>query len=361
MYIPTLAFQKFYELLENHAWENELTPEQRKVQRHQSTSVWDTPKKDEGVTVFVHMFGKFATDHLSQKLSEYNTTDRQEAFINDDLAIKAFAHLKIRRPLPIRKRTIDKKIDAQILLQIFLEKYFSDIIASTEDKYLAYNHKAGKIITGRRVLRKYTKKSSETILDEKVMVNKNTNDIVSLVENYYQNNNATGLREAWELISEETRIQRWNNEFNSFQKGYINTKNVFNVNVWSVQINGSFASCKVYYDDEVEVCSFLDLGNVDAIKISQLASFSSKIENLRKSMSAKKVASFDKIELARLFDLNVHEYTWYKCGINASEIEDLVTSPKTYKIPRLIYITCKNIGGQWFIQSFAPIKSEAIT
>jgi len=363
MDIPTIAYNRFYEVFLNHIWEHHLSEKQKKILGEPDYRVWKECKEGTDKPIIHAVLPRH--DHIYynyfyQRLSEFDPNNRQYGYINDALIFDALKELNFEIPKKIKNQSLlTPRVKAHILLQLFLEEHQAELLIQS-DSLIIFDWQTGKV----RNIEKLVKRKQTSALKKnertEIIMNNEQHKIEEIIRRFYNNISKPDLRAAWELIAPLTQKLRWGT-FEQFELGYTNTEGIDHLHVWDIQIGEVIANCKVFYEDHVNIRTGEELGNLDILKVSQLETFNSRVNSLKSKAQAIDFKNFEDIEIYKLFDLTVSEYIWYKNNMDPAAVAAIFPSQKSYKVPRLIHVALTKHENMWLLKNFTPVRTHQIT
>lgn len=179
-------------------------------------------------------------------------------------------------------------------------------------------------------------------------------DVIETVLRFYAAVDAGRARhhEAWDCLTPRLKHSICESDFERFCEGYTNTVAIKNIKVFNVIKNANKAvECSVYYIDEIRNYRSKDLSGWDEYTVADLMEFVEKVKKVEATVIAAGGRDFNKLELYKLFEPAASEYIWYKCRIKPENIDKAFTTHKATEIKRLYRVTCKQVDGNWLIDT----------
>ena len=189
--------------------------------------------------------------------------------------------------------------------------------------------------------------------------------VKSLIETFYSNLSVKeNIIDAWHLLSPDYRQNNLKNDFEKFYAGYQNFTGSKALHVFNFIENFSGdVDCLVYYEDEIQAYSSIELSGLEAMTVQHLNLFVERVMTLQSNVEkySKKPesdgASFGSIELYKLFDPVVTEYIWFRCGIPIEHHLKLFSTKRSMLVKRLYECRCGLINGSWYIKRITQSKT----
>ncbi|MFN8343448.1 MAG: hypothetical protein U0X91_00495 [Spirosomataceae bacterium] len=194
-------------------------------------------------------------------------------------------------------------------------------------------------------------------LIEEPLALEQTKHVVEVIKKFYTGiSYKLDLKSSWEILSPEFR-QSWVGGYSEFEKGYTNTKTIRNLCIFNVtQVSPSEVECLVYYDDEINAYSSVELSGLRSLSVRDINKFVSHVEEMRAQARDFNIKKFEDIELHRLFDPVASEYIWSKCKFNEEQFR-FFSAKNRVVVKRLYQCCCILIERKWYIYSLRMLPT----